>query len=75
MTDQTRRMEVIDFFKEFADILDIYATLPDELVVVGDFNFHFDINTDVHVRRVRDMLYSACICHGMTHYVLVNCAS
>ena len=71
MTDQTRRMEVIDFFKEFADILDIYATLPDELAVVGDFNFHFDINTDVHVRRVRDMLYS----HGMTHYVLVNRAS
>ena len=26
---------VVDFFKEFADILDIYATLPDELVIVG----------------------------------------
>ena len=45
---------VVDFFKEFADILNIYATLPDELVIVGDFNLNFDINTDVHVRRFRD---------------------
>ena len=58
---------VVDFFKEFADILDIYATLPDELVIVGDFYFHFDINTDVHVRRFGDMLDS----HGMTQYVEV----
>ena len=58
---------VVDFFKEFADILDIYATLPDELVIVGDFNFNFDINTDVHVRRFRDLLYR----HGMTQYVEV----
>ena len=58
---------VVDFFKEFADILDIYATLPDELVIVSDFYFHFDINTDVHVRRFRDMLDS----HGMTQYVEV----
>ena len=58
---------VVDFFKEFADILDIYATLPDELVIVGDFNFHFNINTDVHVRRFRDMLDS----HSMTQYVEV----
>ena len=56
---------VVDFFKEFADILDIYATLPDELVIVGDFNFHFDINTDVHGRRFRDLLYS----HGMNDTV------
>ena len=48
-------------------ILDLYATLPDELVIVGDFNFQFDINTDVHVRRFRDLLYS----HGMTQYVEV----
>ena len=59
---------VVGFFKEFADILDIYATLPDELVIVGDFNFHFDINTDVHVRHFRDILYS----HGMTQCVPVN---
>ena len=31
------------------------------------FNFHFDINTDVHVRRFRDMLDS----RGMTQYVEV----
>ena len=55
---------VVEFFKEFADILDIYAILPDELVIVGDFNFNFYINTDVHVRRFRDLLYS----HGMTQY-------
>ena len=58
---------VVDFFKEFADILDIYATLPDELVIVGDLNLNFDINTDVHVRRFRVMLDS----HGMTQYVEV----
>ena len=60
---------VVDFFKEFADILDIYATLPDELVICGDLNlnFHFDINTNVPVRRFRDMLD----CHGMTQYVEV----
>ena len=58
---------VVDFFEEFADILDIYATLPDELVIVGDFIFNFDINTDVHVRRFRDLLYS----HGLTQYVEV----
>ena len=56
---------------EFADILDIYVTLPDELVIVGDFHFHFDINTDVHVKPFRDILYS----HDMTEYVHVNRAS
>ena len=66
-TKQEDASSVVDFFKEYADILDIYATLPDELVIVGDFNFHFDINTDVHVRRFRDLLYS----HGMTQYVEV----
>ena len=45
----------------------LYATLPDKLVIVGDFNFNFDINTDVHARRFRDMLDS----HGLTQYVEV----
>ena len=63
---------VVDFFKEFADILDTYATLPDELVIVGDFNFHFDINTDVHVRHFCDILYS----HDMTqHDTVCACKS
>jgi len=26
----------VEFFKEFADIMDIYTTLSDELVIVGD---------------------------------------
>ena len=46
---------VVDFFKEFADILNIYATLPDELVIVGDFNFNFDIN----IRQVGYDSYSS----------------
>ena len=33
---------VADFFSEFSDILDEYVSLADELVIVGDFNFHFD---------------------------------
>ena len=57
----------VEFFKAFADILDIYVTPPDELDIVGDFNFNFDSNTDVHVRRLRDMLDS----HGMTQYAEV----
>ena len=47
--------------------MDIYTILPDKLVIVGDFYFYFDIKTDVHVRRLRDLLYS----HAMTQYVEV----
>ena len=65
--NKKNKSSVADFFKEFADIVDIYATLPDELVIVGDFNFNFDNNTDIHVRRFRYLLYS----HGMTQYVEV----
>ena len=32
------------------------------LDLIGDFNFNFDINTDIRVRHFFDMLYS----HGMT---------
>ena len=32
---------IVDFVKEFADILDIYATLPGDLVIVGDLLFSF----------------------------------
>ena len=50
---KTRRMDNrLSICLDFADILDIYATLTDELAIVG--NFRFDINTVVHVRRVRD---------------------
>ena len=37
-TNKKNGSSVVEFFKEFADILDIHATLPDELDIVGDFN-------------------------------------
>ena len=45
--------------------MDRYTAQPEEIVIVGDFNFHFDVPHDMHVRRFRDMLY----CHGMTQHV------
>ena len=56
---------VADFSHEFAYILDRYTTRPDKIVKVGDFNFHFDVLHDMHVRRFRDMLH----CRGMTQHV------
>ena len=56
---------VADFLSEFSDILDTYIPLADELVIVGDFNFHFDAPENVHVRHFSDLLH----CHGLTQHV------
>ena len=56
---------VADFFSEFSDILDEYVSLADELVIVGDFNFHFDAPDNIHVHRFFELLH----CHGLTQHV------
>ena len=53
------------FFSEFSDILENYISLADELVIVGDFSFHFDAPDNIHVRRFFDLLN----CHGLTQHV------
>ena len=56
---------LLNFFSGFSDILDNYISLADELVIVGDFNFHFDAPDNIHVRRFSDLLH----CHGLTQHV------
>ena len=44
------------FFSEFSELLHLFVNLKSDFSVVGDFNFHFDVPSDPHVRRLMTLL-------------------
>ena len=44
------------FFDEFSDLLERYACVPGDLILTGDFNFHFEDTDDPNTTRLRDIL-------------------
>lgn len=46
-----------DFINEFASLLEIITTLPGKLLIVGDFNIHFDDPYDPEKREFDELLH------------------
>lgn len=48
-----------DFFTEFAEFVDSIATSNDHLLILGDFNIHWDVPSNPDTRHLSDILRSA----------------
>ena len=53
---QRNRLTAGMFFDEFSDLLEIYACVLGDLILTGDFNFHFEDTDDTNTTRLRDIL-------------------
>ena len=59
----------IEFIDEFHKYLDGLATSKGKLIVIGDFNFHFEMENNADAMKLRELLYSMDIdqhVHGPT---------
>lgn len=54
------------FFEEWSQYLDQKAVLSDDIIIMGDLNFHLDKNDDVDARRFVNTLD----CHGLSQHVV-----
>ncbi|MDY6842298.1 MAG: hypothetical protein SV429_12585, partial [Pseudomonadota bacterium] len=52
-----------DFFNELPELFEMYQTK--KTVFLGDFNFHFDVNTNSSVKRIKIILKD----HGLTQLI------
>ena len=52
---------IIKFFDEWSAYLDYVTTLPQQIIITGDFNFQLDDSTNINVRRISGQLDS----HGL----------
>ena len=50
------------FWSEFKDYLSNEVTLPDKIILSGDFNFHFETNSEDAVKFL-----IMIDCYGFTH--------
>ena len=49
-------MSVSAFFEEWPDYLDSLSTSPNDFIIMGDMNFHLDIQNDPHTKRFNSLL-------------------
>ena len=43
---------------EFNQLLEKYASFDSNIIILGDFNFHFDSKTDSNVKKIKSTLSS-----------------
>ena len=58
------------FITEFSDLLEQYITAPGDLLITGDFNFHYDQPNSTDVSRPRTLLHDnrlRQVIHELTH--------
>lgn len=58
------------FITEFSDLLEQYITAPGDLLITGDFNFHYDQPNRTDVSRLRTLLHDnrlQQVIHEPTH--------
>lgn len=53
------KLTVTGFFRDFSTLLEVISIDPARLVLVGDFNFHLDVDGDHYANAMKDMLDSA----------------
>ena len=46
------------FLDEFAEYIDAHATTTGQLLLLGDFNFHYESSSDPTAAKLRDLLFS-----------------
>ena len=50
------RFKATMFLEDWSNYLDRLTTIPQEVIITGDLNFHFDDPTDINVRRFTGQL-------------------
>lgn len=63
--DRNKISTATPFIQEFSSLLEQYSTVPNRLLIAGDFNYHFDVPDDHHVSTLSDLLTSA----NMTQHI------
>ncbi|KAK7452074.1 hypothetical protein BaRGS_00039772, partial [Batillaria attramentaria] len=54
-----------DFFTEFPDLLSSYSDRPGDLVLLGDFNVHFEVTSNTGAKHLRNLFND----HNLTQVV------
>ena len=52
-------LKAADFFKEFSEFVDSLATNSGHLLILGDFNIHWDCQRNADTKQLADILRSA----------------
>jgi len=52
-------LKTADFFKEVSEFVDSLATNCDHLLILGDFNIHWDCQRNTDIKQLADILRSA----------------
>ena len=52
--------------EQFPDLLEYNTTLKGCSLIVGDFNFHYDVPTNTYTSRLIDHLDSFNLCQSVT---------
>lgn len=55
------------FFTEFANFLESAVLCPDRLLITGDFNIHFDTDSDIDAIRLHDLFESVGLEQHVEH--------
>ena len=56
--NKSKQLTTSTFFDEFSSFLEILASEPKNVVIVGDFNFHMDVKDDRDARLFNDLINS-----------------
>ena len=54
------------FIQEFPDFLEYANSLKESLLIMGDFNFHFDNPTQLYTAKVLDIISSFGLCQSVS---------
>jgi len=57
---RSKKLQITEnlFFSEFEDILEDLVVYPGHLIIMGDFNFHWDVPSDTYTRRLMGLFES-----------------
>ena len=73
-------MNLSTYFGDFSDFMESFLLLPGRLLIVGDFNIHFENKNDSDVKKFVDILeclefkfFSELVsyCHGVVSVCLL----
>jgi len=53
------KVKSLDFFSEFATLIDELSSISDEVIIAGDYSIHWDKPTETETKHLVELLHSA----------------